>query len=427
MKVRPQISEKAKQLAAQLEARNNGNKTPPASPAQVETEATGQAPKIPIGEKIKAVEGNDTTAVKDSANLDLPVKTSEDALAVEGDQPVFLGQEVTPQFVQGLRVFTRAESPSPFVDLTVEGARVLLNDRNFGRAERKEDIEGFVKSDDDKAGFAHQVYRHGHGSLKRGEEKAGVYNENVDVELIDRETVRSWDRASLSYDHLGRIIFRLEKDFDVDVGNDTSRKPKKTKTNRVILTHDGKITTGQPVSPEKKGWVSKTELSARGDNFAELIVQKSTNDQINRLYEPFLPGGSDIVRTHLYRDRIPFDIVNRRTQANFKEEAPSSNVKLPGSHQEEITILQDGKAVKVMAIVAEMSFEEPVGIREKAGPDGKHQRIPLYFNRTYIFDGKIIGGYPIKEFGEPSLDESVWNLPLRKPSSDKGAVTPLNP
>jgi hypothetical protein len=329
----------------------------------------------------------------------------------KGEKPQFLGLRVTPQFEQGFQLFIGKESANPFVDFSVEGAKVFLNERNYGRAERKEGVEGFAKDDGGKAGFDHIVDRHAHDSAKRGETPAGIYAENVDIELMGRETVKSWDRTSLSYDEEGRLIFIFQKDFTQTVGKTT--RGKETKTNQVILSSDGKIISSFPVEVGTKGWVGKGDLNAKGTNFAEIFLQKSASAEVEKRHEPFLPGNPDALKTNLYLADVPYGVINQRTRANFNDELPSTNANAPGTRQEEITILKKGKPVKVMATVAEMRFEQPIGIREEMGPDGKVTQVPLYCNRTYFIDGNIVSGYPIKEFGEKPVDQGIWNPSLR--------------
>src|SRR5262245_8739183 len=201
---------------------------------------------------------------------------------------------------------------------------------------------------------------------------------------MGRQTVKEFDRATLSYDDQGRVIFILQKDFSEKVGNTT--KGDETKTNQVILSTQGKIISSFPVDTGGKGWVGNGELQGHGANFMDLMIAKSSSPEIQKRHEPFLSDTPDAVRSNLYI-HVPYGVINQRTRAYFLEKASSTNANSPGTHQEEITILKKGKPVKVMATVAEMRFAQPIGVREEVGPDGRMKPVPLYYNRTYFIEG----------------------------------------
>ncbi|MFO1518977.1 MAG: hypothetical protein U1F57_04840 [bacterium] len=336
-----------------------------------------------------------------------PVKTSADGVTKVGDKTYFLGYEITPQFEQGLHLFLTPGEQSPFVDFNVEGAKVALDARNYGRPT----VEGFQD-------FQHIVDRHAFESPDRHGKPAGIYKANVDIEIISRETVSHPDRVQMTFDENGKVCFVFEKDFPEPIGNmsdiNKNKPPPETRTNRVIFA-DGKIQTSFPVkAPSKEAidanWVSMSKLPNPQD--FPLILSRSSNAKADtkKTYEPFYPDSPDAQRGNLYlTDMFPVKVVNERTRADYYETDPAGAANKKTYEYE----LSDGTKVTV----AEKKFDQPIGVRETQGPNGEIIRTPLYWNRTYYYHDKtgkpIIGGYPIGGPGEAHLPQTVWDPSLR--------------
>lgn len=329
------------------------------------------------------------------------------------ETPRFLGYEVSSQMVRGLRTFVSTEESSPFVDFSAEGARAMLDERNARRH-----TEGF-------ADFGHVVDRHSFASTSRGELRAGIYGENVDIESLSRETIRKWDQATLTYDAEGRTIFMLQRTFSQDIGVDSNRKS--TRTHQLIVSAAGEILSSFPVPEGTKGWVPHREMVATGKSFQELLIARSASAEMIQRHSPFLPDNPDADRRHLYlAHSIPFGIVNQRTVAYLREGAACAQAGAPYTLGDGTTVI-NARGERGAVMVAEMKYENPIGVRETVREDGQVERTPLRWNRAYYAEFQVIssrdgtsrtervflGGYPILDPSESHLPDHVWNPLLR--------------